>query len=292
MSLRRWCGAGAVIALACATLSVQATSAEPSAQTTQATRSIDTSVKAIVAAAGEYVRQYQQDLSFVLAEEDSTQHVERPDGWPIAHRRTRAEFFLTYLPVEGNWISVRDVREVDGKTVQDPDDIRALIQRAPLWRLAAVIAEKNSRFNIGDVRRTFNEPTIGLLVINPFHQRRFKFERVAVSKGASPVVTLKFTERDRPTLISGVGGEPVFTRGEIDVEAATGRVERTRVEMTLGPVRASLTTAYAPDGKLDLWVPAVMSERYQQTAGALRQTITVESQYANYRRFDTSVIIK
>jgi hypothetical protein len=253
---------------------------------------IDTSPKAVVTAASTYVAGYQKDMAFVLADEVSAQQVAQASSSRVQKRDTRAEFFLTYLPNEGAWISVRDVREVDGEPIKDTDDVRSLIQRAPLWRLASVIAEKNSRFNIGNVRRTFNEPTLGLLVVSALHQRRFKFDRVSVSNGTSPVVTLKFTERDRPTLIMGTVGEPVYTRGEVDVEAATGRIERTRMEMTLGSVHATLTTAYAPDAKLNLWVPAVMSERYEQTAGEQRQTITVETEYTNYRRFDTSVIIK
>jgi hypothetical protein len=231
-------------------------------------------------------------MAFVLAEEVSTQRVSRPTGEVLATRRTESDFFLTYLPNEGVWMAARDVLTVDGVVVDDPDDIRSLIQRAPLWRLASVIAEKNSRFNIGDVRRTFNEPTIGLLVLSRFHRHRFTFERVAVSRGGPPIVTLTFTERDRPTLITGTAGEPVFMKGQLDVEADTGRVVRTRVEMTLGSVRASLATAYAPEGRLNLWVPTVMSERYEQTAGTLRQSIAVETEYRNYRRFDTTVIIK
>ena len=253
---------------------------------------IDTSPKAVVTAASAYVAGYQKDMAFVLADEVSAQQVAQASSRSVQKRDTRAEFFLTYLPNEGAWISVRDVREVDGAPITDTDDVRSLIQRAPLWRLASVIAEKNSRFNIGNVRRTFNEPTLGLLVVSALNQRRFKFDRVSVSNGTSPVVTLKFTERDRPTLIMGTVGEPVYTRGELDVEAATERIERTRMEMTLGSVHATLTTAYAPDAKLNLWVPAVMSERYEQTAGEQRQTITVETEYTNYRRFDTNVIIK
>jgi len=231
-------------------------------------------------------------MAFVLADEVATQRVATPAGALIDSRRTLAEFFLTYLPNEGTWISVRDVREVDGAAVANPDDIRSLIQRTPLRRLATSIAEKNARFNIGNIRRTFNEPTIGLLVVSAIHQRRFKFERVAVSPGNAPIVTLKFTERERPTLIVGMHGEPVFTHGELGIDAATGRVERTRLEMTLASVHAVLSTAYAPDGKLDLWVPTLMSERYDNTAAAVGQTITVDTEYSNYRRFDTSVIIK
>ena len=255
-------------------------------------RKIDTSVKAVVAAAGGYVVRYERDMAYVLADELATQVVATPDGERVGRRQTRAEFFLTYLPTEGTWIAVRDVKEVDGAAVSDTDDIGSLMRRAPLWRLGAAIAEKNARFNIGDVRRTFNEPTLGLLVASPVHHRRFKFDRKSVTRGASTMVTLKFTERDRPTLISGTYGEPVYTRGDLDIDAATGRIERTFMEMTLGPVRAALATTYALDAKLNLWVPSVMSERYEQTAGALRQTITVDTAYTNYRRFDTNVIIK
>jgi len=182
---------------------------------------------------------------------------------------------------------------VDGSPVTDADDIRSLIQRAPLARLGAIISEKNSRFNIGNIRRTFNEPTIALLVVNPVNQKRFKFDRVSVSSSStSPVVTLKFTEHDRPTLVSGIHGEPVYTHGELDIDAVTGCIERSRIELSVGTVRASLTTAYAPDGKLNLWVPAAMSERYENIDNIFRQIITVETEYSNYRRFDTSVIIK
>jgi hypothetical protein len=258
----------------------------------QPARKIDTSAKAVVAAAVKYVTAYEQDMAFVLADEQAVQRVTTPAGNAVQTRSTRAEFFLTYLPNEGTWIAVRDVHDGDGEPVGETDNIRSLIQRAPLSRLASVIAAKNSRFNIGNIRRTFNEPTIGLLVVSAVHQRRFKFQRVAVSKSASPIVTVKFTERDRPTLVSGVHGEPVFTRGELDIDATTGCVERTRIEMSLGPVRAALTTAYAPDGKLDLWVPSIMRERYENTDPLLGQTITVDTEYTNYRRFDTSVIIK
>lgn len=255
-------------------------------------KKVDTSAKAVLASAVAYVRGYQSDMTFVLAEELATQTVATPTGGLLDSRRTLADFFLTYLPDEYTWISVRDVHNVDGAVIVDLDDIRSLLQRAPLGQQAALIAKKNSRFNIGNIRRTFNEPTIGLQVLSDLHYKRFKFERVGTSGGTRPIVTLKFTEHDRPTLITGTTGEPVYAHGELDVDAATGCVERTRIELNLKTVHAVLSTAYAPDGKLNLWVPAIMSERYENTAGALKQNITVDTEYTNYRRFDTKVIIK
>ena len=148
----------------------------------------------MVAAAGDWVKAYEKDLAFVLADELAMQQVTR-SGSVAAERRTRAEFFLTYLPQEGHWMAARDVREADGATVIDPDDIRALIQRAPLWRLGAIVAEKNARYNIGNVRRTFNEPTFALLVVDPVHRKRFSFDRAAVTGSGAPLVTLKFKEK-------------------------------------------------------------------------------------------------
>lgn len=258
----------------------------------QAGAKIDTSAKAVVAAAAKYIDAYQKDLAFVLADEVATQRVTTRYGGPIDERRTRAEFFLTYLPVDGTWIAVRDVVEVDGHAVTNDEDIRSLIQRLPLGRLATVLADRNARYNIGNIRRTFNEPTIGLLIANALNQRRFKFDRVSVSKAESPIVSLKFTERDRPTLVSGIYGEPVYSRGELDIEAATGCVERTKIELSVGPVRASLTTVYALDAKLHLWVPSTMSERYENSAAYFQQVVTVDTEYTNYRRFDSTVIIR
>ena len=62
--------------------------------------------------------------------------------------------------------------------------------------------------------------------------------------------------------------------------------------MALGPVRAEMTTSYALDQKLGMWVPVSMHERYEQSAGPAPEVITVESTYTNYQRFDATVIIK
>ena len=62
---------------------------------------VDTSPKAVAAAAAAYVVAYQKDLAFVVADELSVQRVMTTTGAAIDSRRTRAEFFLTYAPNEG-----------------------------------------------------------------------------------------------------------------------------------------------------------------------------------------------
>lgn len=253
---------------------------------------VDTSARAVSRAAGAYVAALGPKLSYVVADETARQVAETPTR-VAQERKTLADFFVAYVPAENLWMSVRDVREVDGVAVSDPENIRVLIARAPLARLGAVIAEKNARYNIGSITRTFNEPTLALLVVSEPHRGRFTFDRRHVTaRPSGPLVTLGFRERDRPTLVRGPNGEMVFAKGEVDIDARTGRVERTVIEMTLGTVDARLVTTYRHDTGLDLWVPASMTEHYEQRAVALRERVDVETAYANYRRFETTTRIK
>ena len=220
---------------------------------------VDTSAKAVVAAASAYVESYSAKLQNVLADELATQRATRdvalPDGMRVTARTTKADMFITFLPAESVWIAARDVREVDGLVVNDPENIRVLMERTPLARLGAVIARKNAQFNIGNISRTFNEPTLALLVMSSKHKERFAFKRERISSDASPRITISFREKDRPTLIYGSNGAPVYTYGEILVDAATGRVETTRLELKLGSVKAKIETTYGENQKLKLWVP-------------------------------------
>jgi hypothetical protein len=271
--------AGAWLALGAAALSAQ-------------TPRADRSVKAIVTAASAYVDSYNPKMQNVLADEVAVQRVLGPGGVQEQTRTTRADFFLTYVPADTTWIAVRDVRDVDGTPVDDPDNVRVLMQRAPLWRMGSVIAEKNSRFNIGAITRTFNEPTLALLVVTSKHRARFKFDKIGGASGAAPRVTVAFKEHDRPTLVSGTNGAPAFSSGEIVIDATTGRIEHTVVQFVLGTITARIETLYAEDAKLKLWVPSVMQETYTQTSKGLELTIKCVSTYTNYRKFETSAIIK
>lgn len=274
------------------TLAVAAASAVAGVSAQARDARVDLSPKVLVASAAAYVERYNADMQNVLAEEVAIQRVRGGSGAVLETRVTRAEFFITFLPADSTWITVRDVREVDGQPVNDRDNIRALIDRAPLSRLGSVIAEKNARFNIGTVRRTFNEPTLALLVLTGKHRSRFRFDRKSVTGGSSPKVTLAFREQDRPTLVTTSGGAAVFSRGELVLDAATGRVEHTSIHVDYSSITALIETTYADDPKLKLWVPVTMREVYTQRARLAEQAITSDSTYSNYRKFETSVIIK
>ncbi len=258
-----------------------------------ARRASNTSTNAVVEAAAEYLVTYQQQFSFLLADEVYTQRVLDSGGNETARRVTTGESFLTYVPADHAWIFVRDVAAVDGRPISDRQDIQSLLEREPPAGAARRLASENARFNIGSITRNFSEPTLGLLVLEPEHRPRLKFDRKRVAPdGDVQVVTIAFKESVPPTLVHTVHGGDIYSHGDLDIEAGTGRVRRTLIQMSDGPVKAELTTTFANDANLGMWVPTVMTERYEQVQNEMHETVLCDARYTNYRRFGASVKIK
>lgn len=258
----------------------------------RSTQTPEVSVRAVTAAAARYLAEYEGQSSFLLSDETYTQRVVDSSGREAARRTMTSESFSTFVPASRIWISIRDVMEVDGRRVEPREDLRALLQSRETPRAARSLAERNARYNIGSISRNFNEPTLGLLIFETERRPQFRFERRDVkADGSTTLVTLAFKEVDTPTLIRAIDGPPVFSTGEVTVEAGTGRIRRTTIEMKHGPIVAVLTTDYALDPKLDMWVPATFTERYDQKKNP-RQQIFCEARYTNYRRFDVTSRIR
>src|SRR5512134_62331 len=116
----------------------------------------DVSERALIAAASRYVAEYEKEFAFLIAEEEYRQTRFGADGQEVESRLMQGELFLTYLPVDGEWIAVRDVADVDGQAVPGRQDLKALLlKREELRGLATRLVERNARFNIGRVRRNF-----------------------------------------------------------------------------------------------------------------------------------------
>lgn len=254
---------------------------------------VDTSPRAVVAAAAGYIKSYQTALEFVLADEVTVQEVFDERNRRTARRQTSGDFFLSYVAADGGWLSVRDITKVDDKPVEAGDDLRGLLNRGSMARIGRALADRNARYNIGSVTRNFNDPMLALVILDPKHQGRFRFERRDVSSTPTgPLVTLTFTERDRPTLILGSDMSPVYTRGDLTIDATTGRLQRSFITMKDGPTTASLTTTFAWVDKLDLWLPSVLLERYEHSTPQAREQVLVESKYTNFRKFGVTSRIK
>jgi hypothetical protein len=253
----------------------------------------DTSQRAVVAKAVGYLKDYKEKIQFVIADEATRQTVFNRLGREVGSRDTSGEYFLTYLAAEGGWIGVRDIAVVDGKPVERRDNLRELLTQASFARIGRQLVESNARYNIGPILRTFNDPMMSLLVLDDRHRSRFRFERERVQRDATGTrVTIAFVERERPTLVQSGDGRQIFSRGEFDIDAAGGRIVRASITMKDGATTATMTTWFADNPKLGLWVPETMTEEYVHSTNRVADRVTARSSYTNYRRFNVNVVIK
>ena len=265
----------------------------------------DTSTRAVVKAAAEYVAEYQPQLTAVVADEVYAQQIvvqapRDPDMPRLRHMRS--EVFFMFAPATHHWMAIRDVIELNGVVLRDRPDLRDALQTLPAPDVAAKFKQYNSRFNIGRTFRNFNEPTLSLLVLDAQHRGRFWFSRKRVERTSDAVlVTMAFEEKDTPTLIHDPSRGRVFAKGELTVEAGTGRIRRTRLTAKNDAVRLELTTEYSHDARLGMWVPTLFREDYEHRVeprsrgfdrSSDHERISCEARYSNFRRFETSVRIK
>ena len=258
----------------------------------------DISTDAVVNAAAAYVAEYQRQLTSVLADEVYTQRIVRqspPEDTPRA-RRMESEIFFMFAPGTRSWMTIRDVIAVDGRPVADRPEIRTALNTQSAADVAVAFKSYNSRFNLGRTFRNFNEPTLSLLPLDANHRARFSFKRTRVQRGGRDVaVTLNFTEKETPTIIRDVRHGRVFSKGELVVDAATGRIRRAALEAMTSEVTVTLTTTYSVDARLGIWVPTEFREEYERKSDSRTpdsELVVCEASYRNYRRFETSVRIK
>ncbi|MDQ3172006.1 MAG: hypothetical protein M3Q55_17905 [Acidobacteriota bacterium] len=262
-------------------------------------------VAAFVSASSDYLRQYQDELTAVVADETYVQQVRlqipRDGARPL---RTTLSSEVFFMFTEGfDWMAIRDVVAVDGKPLEKRPDLRVALRDLPAPQVASRFKAYNSRFNVGRVRRNFNEPTISLLALDDRHRARFAFTRARARRGDDPrFVTLVYRERQEPTLVRGLSGGPVFASGELTLEPVTGRITRATLALTMDTVRVVLDTRYEVNANLGIAVPVRFTEHYtdgpmpkaNQPArpGARHEDITCEATYSNFQRFEVKTRIR
>jgi hypothetical protein len=234
-----------------------------------------------------YVEDYEQQLSVVIGEEDYRQTVfETSRSIVTKKRRLQSEFALLRLPTDENqWIGVRDVYQVDGRTVPDRTGRLSALLKLPFgaaadqWR---ALQEESARFNIGDVRRTLNVPTFVLRLLRCDHQPRFVFDEPRVEHES---LVVEYREVKRPTVVRDERGEDEPVRGFFHVNPSTGAVTATRLIVGLAKhdVRAQIDVRFTLDAKLRLLVPDEMREEYHVPSG---QRVEGVARYQNFKRFE------
>jgi hypothetical protein len=254
----------------------------------------DLSTKSVVAKAEAYVREYQTQLAYLLADETYVQRAVtsvRGRSAVESARTMRSEVFFVFLPGIEEWMAVRDVISVDGTDVPNRRDVQALLQGAKPMDTARAVKDDNARFNLGRVIRNFNEPTLALMVLDRRYRPNFKFQsKQTVLTAGAYLVTLAFSEQDGPTLIHDTAGHTVRSQGELVVDAATGRIAHAWLKLAFKSIEARLDTRFARNEHLDLWLPSLFSEHYVE--GETSQDIECAAVYSNFRRFGVQVRIK
>jgi len=247
------------------------------------------SLETVLDRAAAYVAEYQQKLAMVVAQERYQQDVRYP-GPPLSRGRDitqntvlLSDFLLVRGP-GGGWLPFRDVFERDGAPVRDRQDrLSALFleNSGTAFDQARRIAEESSRYNIGNINRNINVPTMALEFLTPAHRSRFDFAFEGASAGGLRIV--RYAERGSQTYIRTTGNRDLPASGRYWIQEATGRIERSELRAADAGLDAHITVTYRPDELADLWVPGRMEEQYVQKND--RSEIRGTAVYSRYRRF-------
>ena len=239
-----------------------------------------------------YVVEFNRSFGSVVAEERYEQtirrslgsngtSVQRGNSGPIATTLV-SDFLLVQVPGEG-WLPFRDVYERDGQRVRDREERLAKIflsgSRTSFDQARAVMDE-SARYNIGNVQRNINVPTLVLTLLTDGQRDRFAFK---VGKVDDEGTLIEFRETGRPTFVRTTNDNDLPVNGRLWVDAETGTIRRTELHAVDTSVEAHITVTYQLDTGLGVWVPSRMQERYRRG----RDTVEVRglATYSRFRRF-------
>jgi VWFA-related protein len=270
----------------------------------------DPALDELVQRVGRYVADYGQQASIIIGVEHYDQRLLATTGREVSRRQTTAEFALVKTADAMGWSGFRDVIEVDGRRIEDRKNrLQTLFRNgSPDPGEARRIADESARFNLGPVRRNFNDPTAALFFLMPSLLPRFAFTRKGESSvNGVNVWEVEFKEKSRPTLIRTRDGRDVPSEGTIWVVPSDGTVVRTQLAISgfYGRSGSNIEVTYARDDRLGLWLPETMKERheadiveagrsaYGSTIASARTTVVVgTATYSDFKRFETSATVK
>jgi hypothetical protein len=271
-------------------------------------RAEEPSLATVMQRASAYVVEFQRQLSSIVAEEVYVQEIiQQPERFVNgSHRELRSDLLLIRPAGADRYVEFRDVFAVDGNPVRDRQDrlTGLFLESSPSasQQIQRIIAE-SARYNIGNITRTVNTPTLALSFLAPDSQSRFRFRRAArnapanarpagPNEGASgtfrvstEVWVVEYQETQPHTLIRTQNGKDLPARGRFWIEPATGRVLLSELIAQDHSVRATIDVSYQSEPLLGFLVPIEMRERYVGRASTLLGDATVIDGNATYGRF-------
>ena len=251
--------------------------------------------------AGQYVLEFERQLSGVVAEEAYLQTSINPSGVPVlpGGRRELKSDLLMVKPIgSSRYFAFRDVFEVDRKEVRDRQDRLMKLFLEPnastATQLQAIMSE-SSRFNIGRVYRNINLPPFALLFLEPGTQPRFRFKMTNSRKVDLPMsspppaatMVVEYEEKGRPTIIQNTGRGDIASHGRAWIEPVSGRVLMTELLADNSDVSACIDVLYREEPGIEPLVPVEMRERYMRRRDGSR-TEGVAT-YSHFRQFQVKV---
>jgi hypothetical protein len=257
-----------------------------------------TDVSALVDRASAYVESFQQKFGSVVAEERYEQKLRRipnPTNTSVQQRggggpqetTLVSDFLLVEVQGEG-WLPFRDVFERDGKPVRDREARLATIflnGGRNAFEQARAVMDEGARYNIGNINRNINAPTLALAFLSERHRRRFEF-RLGKRGDFYPGVEIEFRETARPTFVATTGGRDLPVKGRFWISESDGTVLRTELDAVDTSVEAHITVTYEKDDGIGLFAPARMEERYRRPRDPME--VQGVATYSRFRRFQVS----
>lgn len=247
----------------------------------------------VLSRAGAVVLRYEEELPRLVARETSTQlATNRTQSVVLEQRHLVAEFGWVAFPGSTDVVGVRDVVEVDGRSLTtERERLQSLLHggRAGAGVEVRRLLDEASRYNlsIGEGSRNLNLPTLVLFFLHPQVQPRFSWSRRSPPSAA--LWEFEFKEREGPTVIHGGadGRERVVSRGRVLIEPTSGILRRSELRLRFDGINYTLVTTCERVAALDLVLPIRLEERYETSTQSVVGTAT----YDNYRRFETDARI-
>ena len=256
------------------------------------------SLELLLGRGGWYVLDFIEKFSNVVSEETYIQDSSTPmqsagllqrPGAVAGYRVLKSDFLLVSVSSTQNLVPFRDVFEFDGQPIRDHDSRLAKLFLKPStssWDQLNRIKDESSRYNLGNMRRTINNPVLGIVILREDFQQRFHYSLGTMDLKVGPGVwIIDYQEEARPSFIRGTGDLDVFAHGRLWVEAKTGRLMKAEVLLDQPTLRARITTSFRFDDRLGIAVPYKMQEEYKFDDGA---RVTAVATYNRFRRFDVS----
>jgi hypothetical protein len=252
-----------------------------------------------------YVMNYEQQFALLALDEHYAQELQRPPS-PAQHlaqsspgsgmsqigRQTfKSDLVLVQLGMDGEgWMPFRDTYEVKGKKVRHSDDRLLklfLANDRRSFEKAADYTGTSSKHHLGQVARTINIPTLGMMLLHPRVNERFEFtDGGEETVGGRVLRKAVYREVARPTLVKTTRGLDLALTGMIWIEPFSGAVVKTEMNAADPALRCQVTVTFRRDQALEMWVPERMEEFYRVNHAP--DDIFATAVYTNVRKYRRS----